>query len=381
VADGLISAVSTLQPRESMSSPGLTAILVMLALAPVIAVPPQATKSVDTIAEGAVQALEEKRFGDALEAFTNAVALAPGDASLWFGKGLAAFMLGQSDVAEESLTRALKLKPRLVQASIFLGELQYQGGRVADAIATYEAALTYAPGDRALIARLDQWRKDSRFSDRLYSSRGAHFRVLFEGPADEAIARRAVEYLESAYLRVGDTLSVRPATSITVVLYTLQQFHDITRAPDWAGGLYDGTIRVAVKGALSHPDELERLLVHEFVHALVAQVGGRNVPFWLNEGLAASQEPGGTEWAASVLKRASDHPALDQLHGSFAALNPSEVPVAYAKSALAVQRLLDMRGAAAMITLLRDLRRGARFETAFHQRLAMRYDDFLAMQR
>jgi hypothetical protein len=57
------------------------------------------------------------------------------------------------------------------------------------------------------------------------------------------------------------------------------------------------------------------------------------------------------------------------------------VPTAYAKSALAVKRLLDMRGPAAVIMLLRDLRRGARFEAAFHQRLAMRYNDFLAMQR
>jgi hypothetical protein len=110
-------------------------------------------------------------------------------------------------------------------------------------------------------------------------------------------------------------------------------------------------------------------------------VGGRNVPFWLNEGLATSQEPGGTEWAASVLEQTSDQPALDRLHVSFGELNPSDVPTAYAKSALAVKRLLDMRGPAAVIMLLRDLRRGARFEAAFHQRLAMRYNDFLAMQR
>jgi hypothetical protein len=66
---------------------------------------------------------------------------------------------------------------------------------------------------------------------------------------------------------------------------------------------------------------------------------------------------------------------------SFGELNPSDVPTAYAKSALAVKLLLDMRGPAAVIMLLRDLRRGARFEAAFHQRLAMRYNDFLAMQR
>jgi Tfp pilus assembly protein PilF len=364
-----------------MSSPAVAAMVMTLVLAPAVAHAQRAPRPVDVIADEAGQAFEEKRFGDALEAFTKALALTPEDASLWFGKALSAFMLGQNDVAETSLTRALKLKPRMVQAAIVLGELQFRGGRVADAVATYEAALTYAPDDRRLIARLDQWRKDSRFSARLYTSRGAHFRVLFEGPEDDAMARRAVEYLESAHSRVGSGLGVRPTSTITVVLYTLQQFHDITRAPAWAGGIYDGQIRVAVKGALSHPEDLERVLVHEFVHALVAQVGGRNVPFWLNEGLATALEPGGTEWAASMLEDVTGQPALNQLHGSFSKLNPSDVPMAYATSALAVQRLLDMRGAAAVITLLRDLRVGRRFEAAFHQRLAMRYDDFLAMLR
>lgn len=335
----------------------------------------------EAFADEADHAFEEKRFGDALEAFTKAVNLAPEDASLWFGKGLSAFMLGQNDVAEVALTRSLQLKPQLVQAAVLLGELQYQAGRVADAVATYETVVPYAQNDRRLIARLEQWRKDSRFSARLYTSRGAHFRVLFEGPADDAIARRAVEYLESAYSRVGAALAVHPTNIVTVVLYTHQQFHDITRAPAWAGGIYDGQIRVAVKGALSQPEDLERVLVHEFVHALVAQVGGRGVPFWINEGLATAQEPGGKEWAASMLDDAKGQPTLDQLHGSFSKLDPSDVAMAYAKSTLAVQRLLDMRGAAAVITLLRDLRSGARFEVAFHQRLAMRYDDFVAMQR
>jgi tetratricopeptide (TPR) repeat protein len=364
-----------------MSLSAVPAVVVMLALAPTIAHAQRAPRSVDVIADEALQAFEEKRFGDALVAFTKALALTPEDASLWFGKALSAFMLSQNDVAEPSLTRALKLKPQMVQAAILLGELQYQDGRVADAVATYEAALAYAPNDSGLIARLDQWRKDSRFSARLYTSRGAHFRVLFDGPEDDAMARRAVEYLESAYSRVGSALGVRPTSTITSVLYTLQQFHDITRAPAWAGGIYDGQIRVAVKGALSHPEDLERVLVHEFVHALVAQVGGRNVPFWLNEGLATAQEPGGKEWAASMLEDATGQLALNQLHGGFGKLNPSDVPMAYATSTVAVQRLLDMRGAAAVMTLLRDLRAGVRFEAAFHQRLAMRYDDFLAMLR
>ena len=361
-----------------MSASVVTAVLMLLLLVPHVALAQRIPNEADALAEGE-KALEDQRFGDALEAFTKATTIAPQYASLWFGKGLSAFMLGQSQVAETSLTQALKLNPRFGEALVLLGELQFQGGRVTEAIATYEAALKYAPRDRALIERLDQLRRDSRFSERLYQSRGSHFRVLFAGPADEAIARRAVEFLEAAYWRVGSALSVHPTGPITVVLYTIEQFHDITRAPAWAGGLYDGQIRAAVKGVLEHLDDLERLLVHEYVHALVAQVGGQNVPYWLNEGLATSMEPGGVEWASSVVVRSRRHVGLDQLHQSFTRLDDGDVTLAYAESALAVRRLIDRCGAPALVTLLRDLKRGARFETAFHQRAAMRYEDFLAM--
>src|SRR4030095_11403312 len=114
-----------------MSSSALAATVVMLVLAPAVG-QAQRIGPVDAIAAEADQAFEEKRFVDALEASTKALALTPEDASLWFRKSLPAFILGQSDVAEASFARAVTLKPRMVQAAILLGELQYKGGRVAE---------------------------------------------------------------------------------------------------------------------------------------------------------------------------------------------------------------------------------------------------------
>ena len=50
-----------------------------------------------------------------------------------------------------------------------------------------------SPNTRQLEERLAQWRKETQLQDRFYESRGAHFSVLFEGPADEALARSIVE--------------------------------------------------------------------------------------------------------------------------------------------------------------------------------------------
>jgi hypothetical protein len=333
------------------------------------------------LAQQGTTALEERRFDEAFDAFSRAAALLPAEAALWYGVGLSAFMLGRNADADTALMRAVSLEPRFTDASALLGEVQYRRGHVREAIATYEAALAHAPDDPLFPDRLAEWRKDVQVSDRFYESRGAHFRVLFEGPADEALARRAVEMLEAAYWRVGGALGAYPTQTITVVLYTQEQFRDVTRSPEWSGGTYDGRIRVPVRGALGSPAELERVLVHEFVHAVVATLGGPQVPLWLNEGLAVVFEPGGMETATRVLAVAPARPRLADLHGSFGGLGRAEATVAYALSAVAVRRMLDLRGAPAVTALLQDLARGAEFAAAFRQRMAMTYVEFEGVVR
>jgi tetratricopeptide (TPR) repeat protein len=326
----------------------------------------------------AVAALKGERFGEALEAFTRVSQLVPGDPSVCFGAGLAAMRLGRSDEAETWLQRALKLEPRFTEASEWLGELQYREGRLKEAIATLESALKLAPKAEELERRLADWRRETQLQDRFYESRGAHFVVLFEGPADELLARRVVERLEEAYWRIGGVLTAYPSKPISVVLYTTEQFRDITRMPAWTAAAYDGRIRIPIKGALADIDQLDRVLSHEFAHAVVATLGGRNVPVWMNEGLAVTLEPGEND-ADQVLSRARSRPALRDLHGSFSHLSAEDARIAYAESAHAVKRMIDLRGPYAAVALLQDLARGAEFAGAFQQRFAMRYEDFQAM--
>ena len=220
------------------------------------AISPEAVK----LAEAGSKALDERRLADALSAFTAAAKLAPRSAEIAFGVGLSAYMLGQNAEAERQFQRALQLDPALNDASLLLGELQYRSGRIRDAVATYEAALKSAPGDARLKEKISQWSAEARTESRFAETRGVHFRALFEGPVDQGLARRAVDLLEATYRRIGDSLQFYPTESIEVVLYTSQQFRDITRGPTWAGGVYDGRIRVPVKGALDQIDELERVL-------------------------------------------------------------------------------------------------------------------------
>src|SRR5688572_24397509 len=169
-------------------------------------------------------AIREGRHQDAAAAFALALDVEPRDPSLHLGAGLASFLLGQPTAARLSLERALMLAPSLTPASVLLGDILYKNSDIAGAIQVYEAALPYAPDDKTLHSRLDALRREAALHDNFFASHGARFTVLFEGPADEAIASRAIEILEAAYWRVATALAVYPENVITVVLYTQQQF-------------------------------------------------------------------------------------------------------------------------------------------------------------
>jgi tetratricopeptide (TPR) repeat protein len=302
----------------------------------------------------------------------------PRDPSLHMGAGLAAYLLGKPTVARQSLEHALSLSPGFTTASLLLGDILYREGDLDAAIRVYEAALTHASGNATITQRLDTLRREADLHSGFYQSQGAHFTVLFEGPADEQLASRALDILEAAYWRVGTALSTFPERVIPVVLYTQEQFLDITRSPQWAAGAYDGRIRIPVRGALANERELERVLTHEFTHALVQSVAPRGVPIWLNEGLAVMFEPDGEGWTDAQLSSSGRRLTLEQLGRGFGGLSTGDARIAYAQSAAVVRALLDQGGPPVIVGILQDLARGDTFAAAIEGRLATPFDAFVA---
>jgi tetratricopeptide (TPR) repeat protein len=323
-------------------------------------------------------ALGAGHYGEALKVFADAAAAHPSDATLCTGAGLAATMLGRQGVAIDWLEQALRLDGGQVEAARVLGELYYRTGRAPDAIALYERALVRR-GSVQLAGRLDLWRREQALYARFTETRGEHFSVLSETSAHQDAALATLDRLEAAYRQIGAVLDVFPSTRVTVVLYTPEQFREVSRLPAWAGAAYDGRIRVPLDGVNVLPAQFDELLTHELVHAIVAMLAGPAVPAWLNEGLASVMEPGGAKGAAAVLARTAERLPLVALEERFSGLPEAMVPVAYAQSAHAVQRLIDLRGPQAVTSLLRALGEGEPFEAAFERRAGMSLDAFGAL--
>jgi tetratricopeptide (TPR) repeat protein len=316
------------------------------------------------------------RAAAAADVFRQAIAGDPKNARLHLGAATAAFLDRRDDDARAEAQRALALDPALTAARALVGQVQHRTGDLTGAIRTFEALAETAPDNRDAVATLARWRRELDLQNRMQQAIGAHFTISFQGPAEAQLAAEALDSLDRAYWRIGAVLGTYATDPISVVLYTAEQFSDVTRSPAWAAAAYDGVVRVPMRGALQNRSELDRVLAHEFVHALVRTLAPHGVPTWLNEGLATALETGDAGPAERAAASAARRPALARLAGSFRAFNDADAELAYGVSALAVRRLLDEAGGTAIANLLRDLGDDVPFETAFQHRIQRSFAEF-----
>jgi tetratricopeptide (TPR) repeat protein len=322
-------------------------------------------------------ALARNQPREAANAFREAIARDPRNAGLHLGAGTAAYLERRDQDARTALERALGLDPTLAPARELLGLVLYRSGDVLAAVRAYER-LPDAPEYEQARLRLERWRREADLHSRMTSVAGAWFTVSFEGDADAELAARALASVERAADRIGQVLSTYPNQPISIVLYTTEQFRDITRAPIWAGGAYDGTVRVPMRGALANPQELDRVLAHEYTHALVHSLAPRNVPAWLHEGLAAALETDSNQVDAAPNSEPLPAGALAALQTSFGRFTGEQAKLAYDASARAARQLLDEAGGFAVANLLRDLGQGVDFNDAFLHRIQRPFESFEA---
>ena len=289
------------------------------------------------------EAIQQNDPEKAASAFRAALAAHPRDPNALAGAGVAAHVLGQDDDAITYLKKALEVRPDFVDAALFLGPIAYSRGDLDLAIETYERVVKIAPANAQASHQLQDWKKEAELHDKFTSRLGARFNVMFEGPAQRAIAERVSTGLEAAYLRVGSIMRQYPPEAITAILYTQEQFRDITKSPPWAGGAYDGRIRIPVMGALKTPAELDRVVTHEYVHALIQATTPR-MPRWLNEGLATYLEPGSHAWLTAPLRTAPAFIPLENLDDGFLTSNGTIAGLAYAESFVATRVLVRRLG-------------------------------------
>ena len=314
-------------------------------------------------------ALQSGDTASAASIFREALTRHPRNPQLLFGAGVAAGIQGQDQDAIAFLKQALQIEPQLVQAAVFLGELLYRQGDLELAIKTYERALPAAPPPVAvgMRGRLTAWREEVALPQNRDAIKDDRFTISFDGPVQQKLAARATSVLSAAFWRIGKALGAYPSAPINVILYSERQFHDITGAPEWSAGGFDGQIRLPVRGATQNLAEFDRVLTHELTHAMLKSIASRNLPAWLNEGLAMYFEGRDTAISERRLAAARLFVPLAVLQTSFARLNAAQAVIAYEESAFATRALLDRIGPAGVGQLLQDLAAGQTMDQAIER--------------
>lgn len=296
-----------------------------------------------------------------------------------FGLGTVYFHQREDISAEREFSKAAELNPKFVAIYVALGELYYRKDDFEKAASYWEKAVALNPSNAALLARLERIKREHNTEKDFNRDTTSHFLIKYEGNAKIEAGRIVLRILEDAYGTVGRALSYYPSQDIQVILYSNQQFQEVTDAPGWAGALYDGKIRIPIGGIEQETPGLRSVLYHEYTHAVVRSITPR-VPTWLNEGLAQYFE--GRQVNPShlaMLKRTAQLgklPSLVYLEGPFIGMNRNQAMVAYLLSLSAVAYMNDTYGMYRVKSVLEELGKGSDVSTAISSGTMRSYEEF-----
>ncbi len=201
------------------------------------------------------------------------------------GSALALLAVGESERALAIVLDGLARDPHEPALLELLGDIRTRQELVPDALRAWRAAFERAPSDR-LREKIETAERELHAGRDYELAMTAHFNLRYDGDVDGPLARSVIDHLERQYWRVAEALDHAPQQPVPVVLYPQREFRDVTRSPEWVGGIYDGKIRVPLGGLRRLDPRASALLDHELTHAIVHAKTRGNCPRWLHEGLA-----------------------------------------------------------------------------------------------
>lgn len=321
--------------------------------------------------------------------------------------GIAALERGEHEAAIRAFEGCLEAEPHedvyarnLAEALARAAVRQHddagsQEERLA-AIQLLERATRLDPSRERLVQLLGRWKRSAATEEGFYVHRTEHFEVSFD--LDRGEVRGEIEQvgllLEDAYQTFSEAFGIRPAdgdrSEIRVVVYTREGFDRVTGIGPWAGGVYDGTIRVPVGDLRAELARVRGVLRHELLHAFVQEKGGARVPAWLNEGLAQWLEQDRPSIRLGDVARARTRLAghtmfdLEQLAGSLATWeDPAQIELAYAQSLALIGWIADrymsndVQSVGVLFEMVAGCAEGVPAEVTFQQRIGLTLETVL----
>ena len=326
----------------------------------------------------------------ALSDARTALNYAPEEAGLLLNAAYIRLRRSEYKQALDYLERARRFAPDNADVAKLAGWSYYGLNKMDQAVAEWKRALALRP-DREVQAALEKAQQDKQEEESYKENESSHFKLHYNGAAAPALARDVLRTLEMHFSAIESELNYTPPESIGVILYTQEAFTDITRAPSWAGALYDGRIRVPVQGLTGVDQELSRSLKHELTHSFIAQktrsacMGLKEscairAPTWIQEGMAQWLEGVRSGQNATVLildYGEGQMLPLGQLEGDWTHMKADAARYAYAWALANIEYIVEKNGMGDMERILDRIGSGMATEAALKEVLHSDYNDLM----
>lgn len=301
--------------------------------------------------------------------------LRPNDAELILKIAAAYQKTENSGAAIATLQEFAERQPGNAKVHGMLGRMLYRNGELREGEYHLRRSSEIDPNDAETLKFLERLERESAVEKDLQHYTSVHFSLACPASYPEEWGENILELLEDAYQTVGERLNFFPAQRSQVLIMQTDAFRMVHDLPDWAGGVYDGRIRLPVPGSNVRPEALMGAVRHEYVHHVLFLMASGNCPIWLNEGLAQLFEHD----AGSQQKYAAQNPdnAVDSLQVIDAAFRSSpdrqQAAALYRTSLIATARLVEEFGWQRVFELLNSLATGSSLERSSLEILALDY--------
>lgn len=319
--------------------------------------------------------------GDAINQYRQALIFAPDNVGLLLNLAVLYLHQSQFTTALDPLQHARRLTPDSAPAAPDVAKLMgwayYGANKMELAIQEWRRAERLRP-DPEVEQALQKAERDKSEEEGYREGETAHFSLKYNGTAAPELASGILRALEDDFRDIESQLDYTPPEQIGVILYTGQDFADITRAPSWVGALNDGRIRIPVQGLSGVTPELARVLKHELTHSFVGQKSHMRAPTWLQEGIAQWMEGRRSSAVSTALLDAAAQnqtPSLAALEGSWLALSGNSAAFAYAWSLAVVESIVQSGGITDVSRLLDRIATSTSPEAALRETLRCSYAD------
>jgi hypothetical protein len=207
---------------------------------------------------------------------------------------------------------------------------------------------------------------------------------VFHAPADSQIAHKTAEFLQNTYNELVFDFRISKNDSFKVIIAPTRDSFFSFRAdlPDWTQALaIPSAHTMVVKSPRWDPGraDFEYTLAHELVHLVTHKiVGNREIPRWMDEGLATFYSKEQRWRTMTALSKAATTHSLIPLTEIDHVLKfqRARAELAYQQSYSAVEYLLRTYDTEAIRTILRGVRQGWPMDRSFRKATGSTFSGF-----